>query len=566
MSFRTTAEALGAARTCLARGDAHGAAQILMSIESGVHGNDARLAAELLIAAQRFDAATTLVVRIATEQTDAGPWLRHFAGHMRARGDLGASRRVLGAFVAAHPAPSRERLHADIVLALGLPAAYRDSAELATIRSEYLRNLQTFIAAYPPSVLRQIDARADDLTWNNFFLAYQGEDDVVAQTLYGDWLAASLAAVAPLPDLDASRNAHPTIAFVSGRLNESTVGWYFAAWIEYLCAHDWHVVLVHTPSASRDVLTQRLAVRCAGEVKLEPNLVSAAAQIRKLGADIVLYPELGMDSFTFALAAQRLAPVQVCAWGHPITSGLRDIDAFLTADAMEPPHAAAHYRERLIALPGIGTKYTSPPVPTRATRRDLGLPDDRPLYLVPQALYKLHPDSDRLLAEIVRRDPAALFIVFELRPPSPARLVNDRLLRALADVSTQPSRHLLWMPECPRDHYLRINQVCSVMIDTPNWSGGNASLDALHCGLAIVTQEGRFMRGRQSAAMLRFLGCEELIAESPQRLAEIAVALANDDTRRARFTELITNGLPSLTQSDAPLRALDAALRALSMS
>jgi CRISPR-associated protein Csy1 len=563
MAFRTAGEALDAARACLSRGAVEAAAQILTSIESRVGEHDARLTAEQLIAAQCFAPATNLAVRIATEQSDAWPWIRHFTGHMRARGDLDASRRVLGAFIGVHPAPSTERLHADIALALGLPAAYRSAHALQTIRAEYVRNLAVFVAAYPASVLQQIHAQADDLTWNNFFLAYQGGDDAVAQAVYGDWLAASLAAISPLPALDATENVWPTIAVVSGRWNESTIGWYFAAWIEYLCEHAWDVVLVHTPTAPRDGFSQRLAARCKKEIRLEPRVADAAMQIRTLGADIVLYPELGMDGFTFALAAQRLTPVQVCAWGHPVTSGLPSVDAFLSVSAMEPADAQTHYRERLVALPGIGTKYQAPPLPPHAMRRDVGLPDDAAVYLVPQASYKLHPDSDTLLVEIVRRDPSALFVLFELRSPSPARLVNERLLAALASVSAQPSKHLFWMPECPRDQYLRINQVCSVMIDTPNWSGGNASLDALHCGLPIVTREGRFMRGRQSPAMLRMLGCGELIAGSAEQAADVAVSLAHDESRRANIATRIAAGLHGMTQSDAPLQALDTALREL---
>ena len=156
----------------------------------------------------------------------------------------------------------------------------------------------------------------------------------------------------------------------------------------------------------------------------------------------------------------------------------------------------------------------------------LGLPEQRALYLVPQALYKLHPDNDSVLVDIVRRDPTALFVLFELRSPSPIRRMRERLLQALAQVSAQPQQHLHWFAECTREDYLRIKRVCDVMVDSLHWSGGNASLDALHCGLPVITCPGRYMRGRQSAAMLRALDCVELIAQSPQELAQIAVAVA----------------------------------------
>ena len=71
------------------------------------------------------------------------------------------------------------------------------------------------------------------------------------------------------------------------------------------------------------------------------------------------------------------------------------------------------------------------------------------------------------------------------------------------------------------------------------------------------------MRGRQSAAMLRALDCAELIAQSPQDLAQIAVSVANDPQRRATLAARIVANLPALTQSDTPLQALDRELRAV---
>ena len=57
--------------------------------------------------------------------------------------------------------------------------------------------------------------------------------------------------------------------------------------------------------------------------------------------DVLIYPETGMDGAAFRLACQRLAPLQCVSWGHPVTSGLPTIDAFLSSDAMEPQDAEA---------------------------------------------------------------------------------------------------------------------------------------------------------------------------------------------------------------------------------
>ena len=89
--------------------------------------------------------------------------------------------------------------------------------------------------------------------------------------------------------------------------------------------------------------------------------------------DVLVYPELGMHADTFALAALRLAPVQVAGWGHPTTTGLASIDAFLSCAEMEPEGAQDAYRERLVGLPGIGTRYRRPRAEARREREELGL-------------------------------------------------------------------------------------------------------------------------------------------------------------------------------------------------
>jgi CRISPR-associated protein Csy1 len=447
---------------------------------------------------------------------------------------------------------------------LGLPAAYAGSDSLAEIRSEFMRRLEVFVAEYSPRELVGMQAMPNDLVWDNFYLAYQGGDDRGAQTRYGDWLSHGMSALLPefaeAPDVP--QRSRPRVAFVGSQFHGCTVGWYFAAWIEHLAQSGWDVVLVRTPGSRRDELTERLA-RVASDVECNGGVEKNAARIRDLACDVIVYPELGMDGHVLALAAMRLARAQVCAWGHPVTSGLPTIDAFVSCSAMEPPNAQEHYRERLVTLPGIGTRYTGPSLPPPLSARELGIPDDRTPYLVPQALYKLHPDSDSILVDIVRRDPSALFVLFELKAPSPALLVRDRLHRALREAGEDPQRHLFWVPECSRSDYLRINSACAAMIDTLHWSGGNATLDALHSGLPVVTCPGKYMRGRQSAAMLRLLGCDDLIAGTPQELAEIAVSVAHVRLRRDDVVARIRGNLPSLTESDEALRALDAVLRKL---
>ena len=89
---------------------------------------------------------------------------------------------------------------------------------------------------------------------------------------------------------------------------------------------------------------------------------------------VILYPEIGLSPRIYPLAALRLAPLQIAAWGHPVSSGLASIDHWLSCAGMEPSDGARHYREHLHLLPGLGTCYARPTRASVRPRGELGLP------------------------------------------------------------------------------------------------------------------------------------------------------------------------------------------------
>jgi CRISPR-associated protein Csy1 len=518
-------------------------------------------AAGILLDAGRIDESLAAALRIADSATPNLDALLHQAKRLRDATAMPASTTLLAA-LARKPLGAAARLRVDLHASLGLPAVYSSTDAIVAARTHLARGIDYLASEYPPSRIAQIAPDPEALLWDNFYLAYQGRNDRDLQHAFGAWYCAALGAIIHATPLAQPPRQRPRIAMISGRFHRCTVGMYFSAWIEYLSSHGWEVILVHV-GAYRDDWTEHLA-RCAhGEVTLTGAFADRARRLRELDADMALYPELGMDSSVLGLAALRLASVHVCAWGHPSTTGLPTIDAFLSCADMEPADAAAHYTEPLHLLPGLGTRYPPPPVPGRSPRAASGLPDERRLYLVPQSLFKLHPDNDAVLAHIVENDANALLVLFAGSGRSATDSVRKRLVAALRSVSGQPDKHLLFLGQRTREEYLRVNLACDVMVDSLNWSGGNTSLDALHCGLPVVTCPGALMRGRQSAAMLGAVDCAELIADSPRELAAVCVEVASDPRRRATLGMRIRDTLPRLTASDEPLAALNDTLRGL---
>lgn len=548
----------------LAIGDKTSAIDVLDGIaRRGGTRDELQQCCRLLLHATSRDAAIALARRLIEHNPETHTWAREFSRQLRKDSDLPGSREMLG-LLRSRTTDAAERLRIDIADALGLPSTYAGHADLQAVRDGYAAGLENLIAAYPSERVARMAPPPEALLWDNFLLAYQGENDRDLQRKFGTWLNDSLQALLPQFARTRTRRARalPRLAMVSGRFHQCTVGSYFTSWVEYLAQAGWELLLVHVGDF-RDALSARLAHAAHREVALSGSLTEAARTLHELDADIILYPELGMDLRALGLAALRLAPIQVCGWGHPDTTGLPTIDAFFSCAEMEPADTAAHYTERLLTLPGLGTRYLGYELPARATRAAIGLPEQGTLYLVPQSLFKLHPDNDNVLADVARRDASAVFVFFASKESGSREVFEDRLTRTFTDAGLASAGRWLFLPPRARADYLQVNMACDVMLDTLHFSGGNTSLDALHAGLPIVTCPGRFMRGRQSMAMLKHLRCDELIADTPQQLAELAVQIAHDRSRHAALNERIRAGLPELTQSDAPLHALDAHLKSL---
>jgi predicted O-linked N-acetylglucosamine transferase (SPINDLY family) len=286
--------------------------------------------------------------------------------------------------------------------------------------------------------------------------------------------------------------------------------------------------------------------------------------VRRIGEtplDAVLYPEVGMDAMTLRLAALRLAPLQLASWGHPVTTGLPTIDAFISADAMEPADAQDHYAEKLVRLPALGVCY-EPLQVARETLdvRALGLAPERPWLLSPGLPFKYAPEDDAMWARIARRVPQAQLVFFASGPPLSHAALETRLERAFADEGLAFASHAVFVPHLSRAQFFALMRRATLFLDTVGFSGFNTAMQAIECDLPIVTMEGASLRGRFGAGILRELGMADCIAADAAGYVEIVSRLVQDAAAHAEAKARLVQQRPRLFGAEAPVRALEAFL------
>jgi predicted O-linked N-acetylglucosamine transferase (SPINDLY family) len=292
-------------------------------------------------------------------------------------------------------------------------------------------------------------------------------------------------------------------------------------WIKNLDKTKFQILAYHTQYLI-DEHTREAESLCDTFVQGPKTLPEWISVITADQPDILIFPEIGMDSMTCRLASLRLAPHQATSWGHPETSGLSTIDYFLTSDLMES-------QEKVIRLPQLSFSY-EPPVRQKLplSRKDVGLREDSFVYWCCQTNYKYLPQFDWIFPAIAREVPNAQFVFIQVRPDSEASAVlRDRLTHAFSEEGLEAYNFVSYLHGLTADQFSTIASLCDLSLDSFEWSGCNSALETLAQGVPILTCPGTFMRSRHTSAILTKMGCSELVATSPDEFVKRAVALAH---------------------------------------
>jgi len=337
--------------------------------------------------------------------------------------------------------------------------------------------------------------------------------------------------------------------------------------LENLDRRKFEVVLYHLGHSEDDQTA--IAKSLADHWRDASNVGNSGGWLGALTADrpdIILYPEIGMDHRTLSLATQRLAPLQVTSWGHPITTGLPTIDLFFSGEMLEPSDADAHYRERLVKLPGTGCCTTPMEVtPGELAELEAKLamrPGTR--FVIPQMPFKFDPADDMLYVRIAAAVGDSIFILLRSAEfPWATDLVYARLSQTFRENGLIPERHLLVIPWLTREKFCSLLDLCDIYLDCPSFSGYTTAWQAIHCGLPVVTRDGKFMRQRLAAGLLRKIGITETIATSADHYWTIATRLAEecrDSSRRSARRQSIISRAPRADNDIGVVRAFEKSL------
>jgi protein O-GlcNAc transferase len=412
-----------------------------------------------------------------------------------------------------------------------LPAVPRSVTDIADWRWRFRSGINR-LRRLPPL----LDDPAERLGPPSFYLAYHDEDDrplMEALRRMFRSTAPCLTHRAPhltrwKPPRGGDRGIR--VGFVSEYLSGHTIGKLYQGVLRHLDRRRFAITLIHTPNSSHDDFRDQLDALADRSIILPKGIGAQQQAVSELELDVLFYPDIGMTASTYFLAYARLAPVQAVAWGHPDTTGLDTMDYFVSSVALEPPAADQYYSERLVGLTRIPCCYEPPRAPENIPpRSSWGLPATGTLYGCPQTLFKLHPDFDAVLAEIVTLDPDGHIVFLSARNEIQTEQLRKRWMvnyPVLLD-------RTVFLPSQPFPRFLELLGRLDVLLDPIHFGSGNTMYEAMIHGTPIVTWPGRFMRARIVAAAYAQMEIPDPpVVERVEDYAAMAASLGRDPMRR----------------------------------
>jgi predicted O-linked N-acetylglucosamine transferase (SPINDLY family) len=245
----------------------------------------------------------------------------------------------------------------------------------------------------------------------------------------------------------------------------------------------------------------------------------------------------------------RPAPLQISWIGHPNTTGLQQIDYYLTDGQCDPPGMTDHlYSEMLYRLPRVFSCYL-PPVEFPPVASS---PFETVNRITLGCFNTIAKVSQQLIvwwSEILKRIENA--VLYLKSPPLWDSLAKEEILKRFAVQGISPERLIIHGETTTRYDHLASYASVDIALDTFPYNGTTTTCEALWMGVPVVSLAGTTHVSRVGASFLRAVGLDDLVKESPEAYIDAVVKLAADRQRLGRLRKNLRQMMAQSALMDA---------------
>lgn len=346
------------------------------------------------------------------------------------------------------------------------------------------------------------------------------------------------------------------VGFVSGDLRQHAVMNFLEPIWEELDREQFQIYAYHT--GEQDDKTSERAKKLTASWQRVRGMTEAQLRDCIVADRIDILFDLSghTDGNRLTAFAMRPAPVQVSWIGYPGTTGLAEMDYFITdSHAAAPGVLDAQFTEKLVYLPAAFTFRPSPdssPVgPSPAAKNG---------YITFGSFNRYTKISDDVLAlwgRVLTSVPDSKILMGNMDADLSVR-IKERFAKFGVSADRIRTR-----PNVAMKTYLALHNEVDIALDTFPYTGGTTTCHSLWMGVPILALSGETRVSRQTSGVLHQVGLSDWVSESADELVEKAVRWANDlpglAAHRQGMRERIETS--SLLRPDFVARGLEKAMR-----
>ncbi len=352
------------------------------------------------------------------------------------------------------------------------------------------------------------------------------------------------------------------VGIVSAELGRHAVAVFLQSFLDHLNHRRIHLTLFPTVMRN-DVLAEHFRSQADAYVPLiEVPDSLAADRIRQEGIDVLIDTTGHTSHCHLGIFAHRAAPVQCSYIGYWSTTGLTEMDWYIT-DENYADECDGHFTEGLWKLPHVAHCYKG----DESLPESAWAPDpDGTIWLGSFNRYnKIRNETLSLWAKVLRAIPKVKLLL-EDRAEFQEE-THERIRKAFQEMGIASDR-IAFLPcvlNTDFPTHMRLYDRLDIALDTLPTNSGTTAFDALWMGVPLVALEGSRVSGRMAASILKALGKPEWVAQTEEEYVAIVSELVNDTEGRAKLRKSLRASMlaSELCDGEGLARALEEAFEAM---
>jgi predicted O-linked N-acetylglucosamine transferase (SPINDLY family) len=334
-----------------------------------------------------------------------------------------------------------------------------------------------------------LEARSNLLFTINYVESFSQENAVVEAKRYGTLISSR-----SNPKYKSwkcnSKTPKLKIGFVSGDMRNHPVGYFIEGLIEHLDTTKFEIHAFPTTTSSDD-LTRRLKPFFEEWTPIHGKSdIDAASAIHQKGIHILFDLSGHTAHSRLSVFSFKPAPIQVTWLGYFATTGIPEIDYFLSDPHMSPPNEPNHFTEKIWKMAEIWLCMKTPS-PTIPISQIPALSNGFLTFGCFANLSKINEKVVSTWASILRQIPESRLLLKNSQFSDPTLI--QYIQRQFVQYGISVNRLNFEGPESRSVYFEAYNRV-DFVLDTFPYPGGTTSIDALWMGVPVLTLKGdRFL-------------------------------------------------------------------------